>query len=376
MYSLFKTWAEIDLAAIRFNLARIRELVGKKVRILVSVKADAYGHGAVPVSRTALEAGADWLGVSHVKEALELRSFFPAAPILILSSGMRGHSEYIVRNDLTPVVCSLEIARDLAQTALYAGKKAAIHFMLDTGMGRIGVWHENCLPLLEKISKIKGIRLEGLASHFAAADEADTAFTALQLERFSRVADSLSRKGIRIPLLHIANSGALISLPASRLDMVRPGIMLYGIYPAGHLREAVELRPALSLKTRVAYLKTVEPGRTISYGRTHTVKEKTRIATLPIGYGDGFSRAHSNRGEVLIRGRRAPIVGIVTMDQVMVDVGGIEGVEVGDEAVLIGRQGEERITAEEAASRIGTISYEVLAQLGKRVSRVYKGERS
>ncbi len=371
MHTLFKTWAEIDLAAIRFNLARIRDLVGEEVKILVSVKADAYGHGAVPVSRTALEAGADWLGVSHVKEALELRSFFPDAPILILSSGMRGHSEHIVRNNLTPVVCSLEIARDLAQTALYAGKKADIHFMLDTGMGRIGVWYENCLPLLEKISRIKGIRLQGLASHFAAADEPDPAFTALQLERFLGVASKLAAKGIKIPLRHIANSGALINLPTSRLDMVRPGIMLYGIYPAEHLRGAVELKPALALKTRVAYLKTVEPGRTISYGRTHTVKEKTRIATLPIGYGDGFSRAHSNRGEVLIRGRRAPIVGIVTMDQVMVDVGEIPGVEVGDEAVLIGTQGEERITAEEAANRIGTISYEVLAQLGKRVSRVY-----
>lgn len=372
MYSLFKTWAEIDLDAIRFNLARIRELVGDKVKILASVKADAYGHGAVPISKTALEAGVHWLGVSHVKEALELRSFFPAAPILILSSGMRGHSEYIVRNNLTPVVSSLEIARDLAQTALYAGKKADIHFMLDTGMGRIGVWHENCLPLLEKISRIKGIRLQGLASHLATADDVDPAFCLLQLERFCRVAESLAGKGIKVALRHIANSGALINLPASRLDMVRPGIMLYGIYPAEHLRPAVELKPALALKTQVAYLKTVEPGRTISYGRTHTVKEKTRIATLPIGYGDGFSRAHSNLGEVLIRGSRAPIVGIVTMDQVMVDVGKISGVEVGDEAVLIGAQGEEQITAEEAASRIGTISYEVLAQLGKRVSRVYK----
>ncbi len=372
MYPLFKTWAEIDLAAIRFNLAGIRRLIGPEVRILVSVKADAYGHGVVPVSRTALEAGAGWLGVSHVKEALELRSFFPETPILILSSGMRGHSEHIVRNNLTPVVCSLEIARDLAQTALYAGKKAAIHFMLDTGMGRIGVWHENCLPLLEKISRVKGIRLEGLASHFAAADDPDPAFSGLQLERFLKVSRALADRGIEVPLSHIANSGALISLPASRLDMARPGIMLYGVYPAEHLRGAVELKPALSLKTRVAYLKTVEPGRTISYGRTHRVKKKTRIATLPIGYGDGFSRAHSNRGEVLIRGRRAPIVGIVTMDQLMVDVGGIAGVEVGDEAVLIGSQGEERITAEEAAARIGTISYEVLSQLGKRVSRVYR----
>ncbi len=372
MYSLFKTWAEIDLEAIRFNIARIRELVGERVRILVSVKADAYGHGAVPVSRTALDAGAEWLGVSHVKEALELRSFFPDTPILILSSGMRGHSEYIVRNNLTPVVSSLEIARDLAQAALYSGKKADIHCMIDTGMGRIGVWYENCVPLLEKISRIKGLRLQGLASHFATADDPDPAFAIRQLERFRSVVGKLADRKVTIPLCHIANSGALINFPESRLDMVRPGIMLYGIYPAEHHHQLIKLRPALTLKTQVAYLKTVEAGRTISYGRTHTVKRKTRIATLPIGYGDGFSRAHSNLGQVLIRGQRAPIVGIVTMDQVMVDVGGIEGVEVGDEAVLIGRQGEERITAEEAAARIGTISYEVLAQLGKRVSRVYK----
>jgi len=283
MYPLFKTWAEIDLEAVRFNIARIRELVGEKVKILVSVKADAYGHGAVPVSRIALEAGAQWMGVSHVKEALELRSFFPETPILILSSGMRGHSEYIVRNNLTPVVCSLEIARDLAQTALSAGKKADIHCMIDTGMGRIGVWHENCLPLLERISRVKGIRIRGLASHFSTADESDPAFAVLQLERFLRVVKKLAAKGLKIPLRHIANSGALINLPESRLDMVRPGIMLYGIYPAEHLKGAVELKPVLSLKTRVAYLKTVEPGRTISYGRTHTVKKKTRIATLPIG---------------------------------------------------------------------------------------------
>ncbi len=372
MYTLFKTWAEIDLGAIEFNIRQIRKLIGRKARILVSVKADAYGHGVMPVSRAALAAGAEWLGVSHVKEALELRAFFPDAPILILSSGMRGHSEHIVRNNLTPVVCSLEIARDLAQAALCAGKKADVHVMVDTGMGRIGVWHENCLPFLEKISRVKGINLQGLASHFAAADDPSHRFTALQLKRFLKVAAEIGKRGVEIPLRHIANSGALIDLKESRLDMVRPGIMIYGVYPARHLQEKIELKPALSLKTRVAYLKTVEPGRTISYGMTYTAKKKTRVATLPIGYGDGFSRAHSNRGEVLIRGKRAPIIGIVTMDQIMVDVGGIEGVAVGDGAVLIGEQGGDRITAEEAAERIGTISYEVLAQLGKRVSRVYK----
>jgi alanine racemase len=368
----FKTWAEIDLSAIRHNLLAVRRLVGEGVKILISVKADAYGHGARDVSAAALAAGADMLGVSHVKEALELRSFFPSVPIMILSSGMVGHSPFIVRNDLTPVVCSLEIARDIAQEALSAGKRINVHVMIDTGMGRIGVWHENCLPLIERLSRVKGIRLEGICSHLAAADNPDPSFMKEQIAAFLAVIRAAKARGISFPIRHIANSAATLSAKKAWMDMVRPGIMLYGIHPAPHLQKRIDLKPALSLKTRVAYLKTVEPGRTISYGRTYRVKRKTRIATLPIGYGDGFSRAHSNRGEVLIRGRRAPIVGIVTMDQLMVDVGKIPGVSIGDEAVLIGEQGGERITAEEAARRIGTISYEVLAQLGKRVSRVYK----
>ena len=372
MYTLFKTWAEIDHEALRFNIQQIRNLVGPRVKILASVKAEGYGHGAVSVSRTALSAGAEWLGVSHVKEALELRSFFPNVPILILSSGMSGHTRLIVRNRLTPVVCSLEIARDLSAAALASGTIANIHVMLDTGMGRIGVWHKNSLTFLKRISQIKGIRLEGLASHFAAADDQDSTFTDRQLNGFLRAAKEVREMGIDIPLHHIANSAALIHNRETHLDMVRPGIMLYGVYPDPRSRSLIDLKPVLSLKTRIAYLKTVEPGRTISYGLTYLVKKKTRVATLPIGYGDGFSRAHSSRGEVLIRGQRAPIIGIVTMDQIMVDVGNIDGVAVGDEAVLIGEQGAERITAEEAAEKIGTISYEVLAQLGKRVSRVDK----
>lgn len=372
MYTLFKTWAEIDHEALRFNIQQIRNLVGPRVKILASVKAEGYGHGVVSVSRTALSAGAEWLGVSHVKEALELRSFFPNVPILILSSGMSGHTRLIVRNRLTPVVCSLEIARDLSAAALASGTIANIHVMLDTGMGRIGVWHKNSLTFLKRISQIKGIRLEGLASHFAAADDQDSTFTDRQLNGFLRAAKEVREMGIDIPLHHIANSAALIHNRETHLDMVRPGIMLYGVYPDPRSRSLIDLKPVLSLKTRIAYLKTVEPGRTISYGLTYLVKKKTRVATLPIGYGDGFSRAHSSRGEVLIRGQRAPIIGIVTMDQIMVDVGNIDGVAVGDEAVLIGEQGAERITAEEAAEKIGTISYEVLAQLGKRVSRVDK----
>jgi len=372
LYTLFKTWAEIDHEALRFNIQQIRNLVGPRVKILASVKAEGYGHGAVSVSRTALSAGAEWLGVSHVKEALELRSFFPNVPILILSSGMSGHTRLIVRNRLTPVVCSLEIARDLSAAALASGTIANIHVMLDTGMGRIGVWHENSLTFLKRISQIKGIRLEGLASHFAAADDQDSTFTDRQLNDFLKVSDEVGEMGIDIPLHHIANSAALIHNRETHLDMVRPGIMLYGVYPDPRSRALIDLKPVLSLKTRIAYLKTVEPGRTISYGLTYLVKKKTRVATLPIGYGDGFSRAHSSRGEVLIRGQRAPIIGIVTMDQIMVDVGNIDGVAVGDEAVLIGEQGAVRITAEEAAEKIGTISYEVLAQLGKRVSRVDK----
>ena len=371
---LFKTWAEVDLEAVSHNIGRIRELVGPGVKILVSVKADAYGHGVYPVCRAVLSAGAEWLGVSHVKEALELRAYFPRAPIMILSAGMLGHSHQIVRNDLTPVVCSLEIARDLGQEALSMGKKVKIHFMIDTGMGRIGIWHANALPLLERLARVKGIEVEGLCSHFSAADSPDLDFARHQLRDFLAVARQAEARGISFPLRHIANSGALITLTESRLDMVRPGIMIYGIYPADHFKKLVDLKPALSLKTQVAFLKKVDPGRPVSYGRTYVTLRETRIATLPIGYGDGFSRAHSNRGEVLVRGQRAPIVGVVTMDQIMVDVGHIPDVAVGDEVVLIGEQGGGKITAEEAAARIDTIPYEVLCQLGRRVSRVYRGE--
>ncbi len=371
---LFKTWAEVDLSAIVHNIRRIRELVGPAVKILVSVKADAYGHGVYPVSRASLAAGAEWLGVSHVKEALELRAYFPRAPIMILSAGMLGHSRPIVRNDLVPVISSLEIARDLGQEALSMGRRAPVHLMVDTGMGRIGIWHENFLPTLEKMTRVKGIRLEGICSHFSTADRPDTSFATEQLRAFNAVVSAAAARKISFALRHIANSGALLGIAESRLDMVRPGLMIYGIYPAPHMEEMIDLKPALSLKTQVAFVKRVHPGRPISYGRTYICPRETVIATLPIGYGDGYSRAHSNRGEVLVRGRRAPIVGLVTMDQLMVDVGRIPEVRVGDEVVLIGSQEGESITAEEAAGRIGTIPYEVLCQLGKRVSRVFKNE--
>lgn len=371
---LFKTWAEIDLGAIRYNIGQIRKIIGAKAKILLNVKADAYGHGAYQISRVALESGVEWLGVSHVKEALELRSYFPRVPILIVSSGMLGHTHPIVRNNLTPVVCSLEIARALGREAVRAGKRINIHVMVDTGMGRIGVWHKNCLPFLIRLSRVKGINLSGICSHFAAASEPDPAFARLQLKRFLAVIKRCEAKGVVFPLKHIANTSALLRFPDSCLDMVRPGLSVYGAYPAPYLRRLVKLKPALSLKTRIAFLKSVNPGRTISYGLTHKVRKKTRIATLPIGYADGFSRFHSRRGRVLIQGVKVPIVGTVTMDQIMVDVGKVPEVRVGDEAVLIGEQQGERITAEEAAERIGTISYEVLAQLGKRVSRVYTHE--
>jgi len=370
-HSLFKTWAEIDLDALRDNLQAVRSLCGPGVGIVAGVKADAYGHGVFPVSRVLAEEEVEFLGVSHVKEALELRGYFPRARILILSSGMAGHTEPIVRNGLTPVVCSLEIARELAQEAIHQSRPVSIHVMVDTGMGRIGVWHETAAEFVVRLARIKGIRLEGICSHFATADEEAPDFMLEQHRRFAAVLSAVAAAGVNLPLIHIANSGAIITLPEARHNLVRPGLMLYGIHPAEHLRGRVSLRPVLSLKTQVAFLKSVKAGRTISYGRSFVAASDTRIATLPIGYADGFSRAHSGRGQVLIRARRAPIVGNVTMDQLMVDVGHIPDVSVGDEAVLIGRQGAEEITAVEAAERIGTISYEVLSQLGKRVSRVY-----
>lgn len=374
MEKLYKTWAEIDLGAVRENIAKIRERLGRGVGLLAVVKADAYGHGMAQISRAALQAGASWLGVSNIHEALKLRRSHPSAKILILSAGMAGHAGAIVRHRVTPVICSLEMLDAVAGAARRAKRIVDVHIVIDTGMGRIGVWHEGAFDFIRRARRTKGVRLEGLSSHFACAADRDLSFTKLQLDRFKRVLGKCARAGIRFPLTHVANSGALLGLPSSYFTLARIGIMIYGVYPSREVIKSIPLRAALTLKTEICFLKNVPPGRSISYCRSYVTYRDTRVATIPIGYGDGYCRLLSNRGEVLVRGQRAPVIGNITMDQTMIDVGHIPGAQVGDEVVVIGRQGDNEITVNEVADLTGTIPYDVMCAMGKQVQhRIYRG---
>lgn len=368
---LYNAWAEVDLGALRHNINVIRNHIGNRSKILVVIKANAYGHGLHEISRVVLENGIEWLGVTSIAEALELRKLHPNARILILSAGMYGHSKLIVKHDLTPVIASRQMAELLSDAGRLYNKKVKVHIKVDTGMGRLGVWYENALDFIKYVSTLPYITIEGICSHFASVSSAmvDMEFTRQQLRNFLDLIHSAERLGIHIPIKHISNSGAVLLVKDAYLDLVRVGISVYGLLPSPDFHSNLPLKPVLSLKSRVAYLKDVTPGRTISYGRTYQVKEKTRIATIPIGYSNGYCRALSNKAEVLIRGKRAPVVGIITMDQIMVDVGKIPGVAVGDEVVLIGEQDSDRITATEVAQWAGTISYEILCKLN--VPRVY-----
>lgn len=368
---LYNAWAEIDLGAIKYNLALIREKLGKNPQILVVIKADAYGHGLKEVSRIVLEKGINWLGVTSIAEAMELRKLHPDAHILILSAGMYAHSRLIVKHTLTPIVCSHQMVELLNDAGKEFGKKVKVHIKIDTGMGRLGAWYENSLSFIKYVSAFPYIEIEGICTHFSSAgsNKIDLEFCRQQLCSFKEVINSAEKSGIHIPITHIANSGAVLAIKESYLDLVRVGISVYGLLPSPDFSCDVRFRPALSLKSRVAFIKEVLPGRTISYGRTYTVEKKTKIVTIPIGYSNGYCRSLSNKAEVLINGKYAPVVGIITMDQIMVDVGHIPDVSVGNEVVLIGEQNGNSITATHVAQWAGTISYEVLCKLN--VPRVY-----
>jgi alanine racemase len=337
------------------------------------VKADAYGHGAVPVSKKLEELGADFLGVATVKEGAELRNAGITKQILVLSGIYQEEVEDVLIYQLTPMVYRLEIAEALAAAAKKQGKKIPVHIKVDTGMGRIGVLAEEAAAFVNRVRKFEHLSIEGIASHFSTADGGNSSFTEEQLQRFTRTLEEMKKVDIDPPFCHIANSAALVTLPAARFTLVRPGIMLYGAYPSPSLKDRVSLRQVMSWKSLVADLKKVPEGSPISYGRTFITQRPSLIAAIPVGYADGYNRLFSNRGEILIKGTRAPVVGRVCMDWTMVDVTDIPGVAVGDEVVLMGSQLGQEITAEELGERIGTISYEILCSVGKRVPRIYKG---
>lgn len=367
------TRAEIDLTAIAANVRVACELAGTATAVMAVVKADAYGHGAAPVARTALGAGATWLGVAVPEEAAALRTAGIQAPILVLGPIAPAQVGLVVAHDLDQCVSDWAQAEALSREAAPRGRVQRLHLKVDTGMGRVGLPPRAVRPAAERIAALPGVRLVGLMTHFADADADEPEFTREQLARFEAVSRDLRAAGIAIPLRHAANSAALIRHPGARLDLVRPGIMLYGCPPCVPRRPGdPALAPALRLRTAISQLADLAAGGSVSYGRTFVASRDMRIATLPIGYADGLSRLLSGRGQALVRGRRAPILGRVCMDMTMVDVTDLSDVRVGDEAVLIGRQGADEITADEVAGLTGTISYEVLCRIGPRVPRSYR----
>ena len=365
------TWAEIDLDAIALNAASLKAHAGGKAELMVTVKANAYGHGAVPVARAAMEGGATRLAVHRTLEGVQLRQAGITAPILIMGYTLPAESERIVRWDLTPTVNSQPQAEALSAAAMAAGKPLPIHVKIDTGMSRYGLLPDEVLDFVRFLSRLPGLVLEGLYTHYAVADLADKTFTRHQFGIYMDVVKQLEAAGFIFPLKHVANSAATLDMPEMALDMVRCGIALYGLRPSDEVEPTMPLRPALTLKSRVARVRTIPAGASVSYGRTYIATKPARVALVPVGYGDGYHRILSNRGAVLVRGRRAPIVGRVCMDQFVVDVSHIPEVQLHDEVVLIGRQGEEHISAEEVARWAETINYEVTTSLLPRVTRIY-----
>ena len=367
------TRAEVDLGAIRHNVALLAEAVAP-ARLCAVVKADGYGHGAIAVGHAALEAGAEWLAVALVEEGAVLRRSGIDVPVLLLSQPRPDDVAAAVRWDLRCTVDTADGVAAAAEAARAAGTTARLHLKVDTGMRRVGAQPDEVVGLAEAVAAADGVELEALWTHCAVADEPGHAFTDTQLDRFDAVVAELEARGLRPPMLHAANSAAAIDHPRARLDLVRAGIATYGIPPAPALADRLDLRPAMALKSEVSHLKEVPAGDGLSYGLRHVVARDTVVATVPIGYADGVPRRLSLAGgEVLVGGRRRPMVGVVTMDQLLVDCGPGADVAVGDEVVLLGAQGDERITADEWAAATGTIAYEVVCGIGPRVPRVYPG---
>ncbi len=373
-YTFNRAWAEINLDHIAHNMKEIRRLVGKRTEIMAVVKADAYGHGTLETVPTLLESGATRLAVSMIDEAIQLRKIGIEVPILVLSYTDPRRVHELIQYNITQTVYSHELAEALSEEALRQGTKAKIHIKIDTGMTRVGFKPGySAVKDVVAIMKLKGIIVEGIFTHFAVADEKDRTYTIQQFELFDSIIEELNRIGVLIPIRHVSNSAAILQYPEMTLEMVRPGVILYGIYPSSEVdRSIISLKPAMTLKANIILVKDVEEKVSVSYGRRFTTARKSRIATIPIGYADGYSRLLTGKARVLVNGQYAPVVGTICMDQCMIDVTDIEGdVKLGDEVVLMGRQGDKEITADEIASLMGTIPYETVCIIGKRIPRVY-----
>ncbi|MCL2461660.1 MAG: alanine racemase [Defluviitaleaceae bacterium] len=368
-----RVYAEINLDNIASNMRLIRRLTPAGSKVMAVVKANGYGHGAAEAAKTALYNGADWLGVAICEEGAALREQHIYAPILVLGYSPEPLFDLIIRHNLTQTVFSADTARALSDAALAQGKRAKAHIKIDTGMSRLGFLPErDAVPEIAKVMEMPGIEVTGIYTHFAQSDPKGADFTYGQYARFTGFLALLAENGIRIPMAHAANSGAILNFPELAADMVRAGIILYGLRPSEEgAFEGLGFLPSLSLKTQISLIKRVPAGVSVGYGRTYYTARPTAVATVTVGYADGFSRHMSNGGRVLAGGRFAPVIGAVCMDQFMIDVTDVPGVRAGDEVVIIGGQGENYIPAEEVAAVSGTINYEIVCAIGKRVPRVY-----
>ncbi len=367
-------WAEVDLGALEHNVKEICKISGPKSEVMAVVKANAYGHGAVRVAEKALACGATRLAVARSAEGVELREAGIKVPILILGYTPPEQIHEVIDYDMEQTVYGMEYALQINRKAVQLGARLPVHIKIDTGMGRIGVVADNETATREvkEIADQSNLEASGIFTHFAAADSADKKYTLHQWNSFNMLLENLRREGLEFPLRHAANSAALIDFPESRLNLVRAGIILYGLYPSHEVnKQRILLRPVMSFKSKVAYVKKVEPGFSVSYGCTYKTNGPATIATIPVGYADGYSRLLSNRGEVLIKGCRAPVIGRVCMDQIMVDVSNVPDIKSGDEVVLFGSQGSECLSVEDLAGWIGTINYEVVCMVSARVPRIF-----
>jgi alanine racemase len=370
------TRVEIDLAALRFNLQQVRKRVGPACEILAVVKADAYGHGASGVAPALAAAGADQFGVALVGEGQALRRYRLTQPIVVLGGVFPGEEGDLLAHDLQPALYDLDTARRLDAAARAGGRRIPCHLKVDTGMGRLGFRPERLAEVLAVLQGLAGIELRGLASHLALADEPEKPFTAAQIEHFQAVIAQVRAAGFAPRYTHIANSAAIYSRELAGCNLVRPGISLYGGLTGSPYEQEVPQRPVMRFLSQVAQLKEVPAGEGISYAHRFVTKRPSLMAAVPVGYADGYNRLLTNKGEVLIRGRRAPVAGTVCMDWILVDVTHIPGVSVGDRVTLLGRDGDECITAREWADKVGTITYEVFCNVSKRVPRVFVSAES
>jgi len=364
-------WLEVSKSALAFNCRNIKKKLGREVELLAVVKANAYGHGAVECSQIFLRNGATSLGVAIIEEGIELRRAGIKAPILVVYPELAGREELVLQNGLEQTLCDLRFALNLSRLAVKKRTTVSVYLKLDTGMGRYGLSPAECVELVKKLVHLPGLKVKGLMSHFSSAFMKDKSYSYEELQRFRQTLELLQKERIDIPIKSMANSSATLDLPESYYNQARVGILLYGIYPSAENLRSVPVKPAASLKARISFLKNVPRGTPISYMRTYHTRKDSVIATLPLGYCDGYNFLLSNQGVALLRGEKVPVVGRVCMDTLMVDVTSIPKAKLGDELVFIGHQNGKEISLDEVAQRAGTISYDIITRMGKRLPLVY-----